>query len=110
MADLHSTRSLLDDLVANLREDLPGGALGDTLNRLLWITDDNGSNIIVVLREWLECGDVRRVEAALSIEDGWLYDDRDVLAGKLSAIARRWPHLIPRIDAILGAYDRQFKR
>jgi hypothetical protein len=98
---------MLDTLVDRLEPTLPGDALGEVLNRLLWLMDDNGRDLIEVCRQWLTSEDRRRVEAALSIEDSWLYEERAELRNHLAQVKERWPHLAGRIDSILGAYDRQ---
>jgi hypothetical protein len=106
----NSMRPILDGLLARLNPALPGSALGEVLNRLLWLTDDNGTDVIAVCREWLDSDDLRKVEAALSIEEGWLFDDPVELSNRLGAVASRWPQVTGRVKQILDAYETQHAR
>ncbi|WP_127509237.1 hypothetical protein [Actinoplanes solisilvae] len=72
------------------------------------MTDDNGTDVVAVCRGWLHSDDIRRVEAALSLDECWLYEDKGELRSHLSAVGSRWPQLLPRIQQILGSYDDQF--
>ena len=109
LVNVNSMRPVLEGLMERLEPGLPGSALSEILNRLLWVTDDNGSDVVTVCREWLASGDQRRVEAALSIEDSWLYDDRHELAARLTLVREQWPQLAPRVEEILHAYDRRLE-
>jgi hypothetical protein len=102
-----SMRVVLEGLLARLAPTLPGNALGEILNRLVWITDDNGTDVIEVCREWLASNDLRRIEAALSLGEGWLYDDRAKLRQRLEAVAQQWPQVAPRVNEILETYEAQ---
>jgi hypothetical protein len=102
-----SMRVVLEGLLARLAPTLPGSSLGEILNRLVWITDDNGTDVIAVCREWLSSNDLRRIEAALSLEEGWLYDDRAELRQWLEAAASHWPQVAARVKEILETYDAQ---
>ncbi|BCJ64095.1 hypothetical protein [Polymorphospora rubra] len=110
MADVQSMQSVLDGLISRLHPGLGGDALGEILNRLVWLTDDNGADVIAVCRGWLKSGDRRRVEAALSIEEGWLYEGRDDLRTNLLEVGSQWPHLMTRVEEILCLHDSQFGR
>jgi hypothetical protein len=99
-----SMRTIMDGLVDGLRPDLPGSVLGDVLDRLIWILADNGRSLIEVCREWLESDDLKRVEAALSITEGFLFESDSELAHHLGKVERKWPALSPRVAEILEAW------
>ena len=40
--------------------------IADLLERLVWLLDDNGSEIHQTMREWIATGDLERVRVALA--------------------------------------------
>ncbi|GAA1615502.1 hypothetical protein [Actinoplanes couchii] len=98
-------RSVMDCLIARLSPNLTGGDLDEIIHRLIWLTDDNGTDLISILREWLHSDDIRRVEAALSFDEGWLYDSGEELRSHLATVGARWPQLVPRTKKILEHHD-----
>jgi hypothetical protein len=98
-------RQIMDGLIAGLRSDLPGSVLGEVFDRLIWILDDNGAQLVAICREWVTGDDPRRAEAALSISDGFLFESREELQTHLAPVATRWPALAPRVDEILADWN-----
>src|SRR3954451_11080775 len=83
---VETMRPVLEGLLARLAPELSGGDLGEVLEKLLWLTDDNGSDVIYVLREWLDSGNRRKVEAALSVSEAFLYENREILVQKFDEV------------------------
>jgi hypothetical protein len=98
-------RLIMAGLVDGLRPDLPGSVLGEVFDRLIWVLDDNGVALIAICREWVAGPDRRRVEAALSVSDGFLYESRAELERHLLPATERWPALAPRVAQILTGWD-----
>jgi hypothetical protein len=107
MSDREIARAL-EILIDSLYANLGGAAFGEVLDRLVWLTHDNGSTVVEVCREWPGSDDRRRVEAALSYREGWLFESRSELNARLSEVGERWPEMSPRIREIIGAHREQF--
>ena len=105
MSSLDSMRTILDGLVDRLPAGLSGADLGEVLDRLIWLTDDNGADLLEVCREWLAGDDERRAAAALSVTEAFLYKDREGLERNLRPVAAKWPRLAPRVQEILDVWD-----
>ncbi|KAA5830211.1 hypothetical protein ABT337_31780 [Saccharopolyspora hirsuta] len=103
---VESMRIIMNGLVDRLHPGLPGSALGDVLDQLIYLTDDNGSDLLQVCREWIRGSDLRRADAALSLSEVFLFNTREDLEAELGAAADRWPELAPRVAKILNDWDR----
>ena len=107
MTSVDQMRTILNGMVDRLPPQLSGADLGEVLDHLIYLTDDNGSDLVAVCREWLAGEDVRRIEAALSVSELFLYDSKEKLAGTFRPLATRWPQLSERVEEILQQWDRQ---
>ncbi|MGW5646421.1 hypothetical protein ACWEV3_27200 [Saccharopolyspora sp. NPDC003752] len=105
-----SMEAIMDGLIERLHPALPGSVLGEVLDQLIYMTDDNGSDIIEVCRRWIAGDDLRRVEAALALKEAFLFRTREELVERLDAVSKQWPQLAPRIAEIIDAWDRQNTR
>lgn len=97
----------MDGLVDRLHPALPGSELGEVFDQLVYLTDDNGTDLIKVCRQWLDGDDVRKVEAALSVSVVFLFDSKEKLEDHYLPLAARWPQLSGRVTEILKAWDKQ---
>lgn len=103
-----SMRAIMDGLVDRLHPDLPGEELGEIFDNLIYMTDDNGMDLVAVLRDWLKSDDIRKADAALSITVLFLFDSREKMVEQLRPVAERWNELAPKVDRILSRWDAQF--
>ncbi|MER7077444.1 hypothetical protein SAMN02982929_06517 [Saccharopolyspora kobensis] len=103
---VESMRNIMNGLADRLHAGLPGSALGDVLDQLIYLTDDNGSDLLEVCREWVRGSDFRRADAALSVSEVFLFNTREELETELGAAAERWPELAPRVTKILENWGR----
>jgi hypothetical protein len=81
-------------------------AFADLFERLIWLLADNGSGIRSVLSTWLEGDDVYRVEVALGLDEGFLFDSREAMVAAFNRLQARWPDVKPRCQEILEAWDK----
>lgn len=86
---------LLRRRVANL---LPG-ELADALDTLVWVMDDNGAEIDVARREWIEGDDPYAAEVAIAMDEGLPFEPA-IMLKKLRELEERWPHLRARCAVI----------
>jgi hypothetical protein len=107
MSSLDEMRTAMDVLVRRLAPGLSGSDLGEVFDHLIWLTDDNGVDLTAVCREWLRGDDLRRVQAALSVSEVFLFGTRRELADNLLPLAERWPEVADRVAEILAAWDDQ---
>ncbi|WP_436535043.1 hypothetical protein [Actinoplanes sp. HUAS TT8] len=105
---LEEMRAILEGLLKRLASSLSGSDLGEVLDHLVWLTDDNGHDIFEVCREWLESGERRKVEAGLGLSEAFLYNDRETYERVLLPIAARWPDLAGQVQEKLDVFNRQF--
>jgi len=103
-------QQIMDGLVDGLAPKLPGSVLGEVFDRLIWVLDDNGAQLIDICQEWLVGDDRRRVEAALSLGEVFLYDTREELEAHLAPVAARWPDLAPTVADLLASWDAAHPR
>lgn len=103
-----SMRAIMDGLAERLHPQLPGEELGEVFDQLVYLTDDNGADLVRVCREWLGDGDVRKVDAALSLSVVFLFDSREKMVERLVPVAERWPELAVKVERVLGRWDAQF--
>ncbi|EIF00513.1 hypothetical protein SacglDRAFT_03660 [Saccharomonospora glauca K62] len=103
---IESMRIIMNGLIERLHPQLPGSALGDVLDQLIYLVDDNGSDLIQVCREWVRSSDFRRVDAALSLSEAFLFNTRNELETELRAVAEKWPELAPKATKILSDWDQ----
>jgi hypothetical protein len=107
MTSLDEMRTAMDVLVRRLAPGLSGADLGEVFDHLIWLTDDNGVDLTTVCLEWLRGDDLRRVQAALSVSEVFLFRTRQELADNLGPLAERWPEVAGRVREILTAWDEQ---
>lgn len=72
--------------------------LADIFDRLLWLTNDNGTAIQAVRAEWLATGDILRTQIALEMEEAFPSGDRNGLVDLLSLASSRHPSLKERCN------------
>lgn len=89
-------------------EHLPG-KLAEVLSSLLWIMDDNGTEIMEAVERWLKSDDYVRVREALAIDSILPFGDQSEMETVLSRIRMRWPDLAGRCDELV-AVRRSFPR
>lgn len=71
--------------------------IAEVLNTLIWVMDDNGTDIGELIDSWLRGDDEARIEVALAVE---LIPFRDEVERKseLERIAERWPRFAARCE------------
>lgn len=90
--------------------NLPPKALADVLDRLIWMTDDNGKAICDTLRRWIESGDRQRAEVALEASEVFLFTDREKMVRAFDNLCFIAPELRKRCDENLSEWDAQHVR
>jgi hypothetical protein len=78
----------------------------EVFDRLIWLTDDNGGEILDELERWLREGDERRVRVALALESVFPFRDRSSMARELERIAAAWPELDARCRELVKRRDQ----
>ena len=82
-----SMQAIMDGMIERLHPKLPGSALGEIFDHLAWTTDDNRHDLFEICRQWLESDDIRRVDAALALNEAYLLDSREELENNLRPVA-----------------------
>jgi hypothetical protein len=82
--------------------------IADILGRLIWLMDDNGSEIQEALDRWLESGSHEQARIALSLDETFPYRTREEMIEGFSRLQSRFPDLKSRCDEIVLKWDQQF--
>lgn len=102
-----SVEQVLDHLIAHRASALPLKALADVFDRLIWITDDNGAEILRLRDQWLAGDDPVRAEIALRMNEVYPAESEtgfDALAAKVGS---RWPDLVWLVEQSREAWRAQ---
>lgn len=94
-----TTENIAERLLNRRASGAPASDFADVLDSLVWLMDDNGSEIAAARRNWLEGEDPFAAEVALLMEEGLPYDTVTMLA-KMSVVEKRWPHLRSRCETL----------
>ncbi len=81
--------------------------IADILGRLVWLMDDNGSEICEALVRWVESGNLEQAQVALLCDEIFLYDTRDDMTASFSRLCAKFPTLKDRCDEIIQQWDQQ---
>jgi hypothetical protein len=65
--------------------------LADLFDRLLWLTKDNGSEVLQVRDQWLTGDDPEKVEIALLMNEVFPAKDKRSMVELFNDICRKWP-------------------
>lgn len=84
--------------------------MADLLQRLVWLLNDNGEEIVNTLGRWIDSGDLERARVALAFQDVFLFSTRDQMVEAYGQLATRFPQLRPECDATLKRWDNQFAK
>ena len=84
--------------------------MADILDRLIWLTDDNGDSILEELHRWLGCDEEMRVAIALSLQDCFLWHTDEEMHQAIERIRVKFPALISNCDDRVAAWRAQFPR
>ena len=79
----------------------------EILEKLMWLTEDNGSEIYETLKGWLASGDLEKIKIALSCQDFFLFQTREEFIQAHSNICKQYPELQHRCDEIVASWDEQ---
>jgi hypothetical protein len=82
--------------------------IADILTRLLWLTEDNGHEIISSLRRWVGEHDPLKAQIALLVDEVFLWETREEMEGILGAVVARFPTLSELCTVQRDQWNRQF--
>ena len=83
--------------------------IADILRRLVWLMDDNGSEIHEAMIRWMESeSHEQALIALLYCDEVFPYKTRDEMVAKFSGLQSRFPDLKPQCDKIIQQWDKQF--
>ena len=82
--------------------------LAEVLERLVWLMDDNGTEIVEALAEWVTGSDREKIDIALAFEEISLFDERTEMSEAFDKLCSQYPDLRTRCDEILAIWDTQF--
>ncbi|MGI5226518.1 hypothetical protein [Actinoallomurus sp. CA-142502] len=95
----------METLLSGLLERLDDEDLAEVCDTLSWKFQDNGTEMLDTVRSWLDGDDIRRIEAALTINDGFLFRTREESETAFTKLVARLPQFRKRTEAILQAWD-----
>lgn len=81
--------------------------LAEIFERLVWLLDDNGAEILARMRQWIESGDLERARVALAFTEVYLYQTRPEMVTAFDALCARFPELRERCSEILAQWDSE---
>ena len=102
--------NLAESLFTKRARNLNPESLGDILGRLIWIVDDNGTEITRTLAEWLRGEDREKIAVALSFDEVFLADTPEQLGILFDQVCVRFPEFRAKCDGILLAWAEQTAR
>ncbi len=82
-------------LVEHKAPNLPPGYLSEQLLSLSWILNADGGRIFEIGRSWLKSGDEFRVAVALGLDEAFMADSWEELAG---TVRRKFPSMAADVD------------
>ncbi|GLY84272.1 hypothetical protein [Actinoallomurus iriomotensis] len=95
----------METLLTGLLERLDDEDLAEVCDTLSWKFQDNGTEMLDTVRSWLEGDDIRRIEAALTINNGVLFRTREEIEAAFTRLVVRQPRFRTRTEAILQEWD-----
>ena len=110
MGENCSTEDVMNFLVRRRASGCEPAWIADVLQRLVWLTDDNGGEIELVRRRWLVGDDRFRAEVALSMTDVFPADSREELVAVMERVKHRWPEFAEHCGCWLRQWDAQQSR
>jgi hypothetical protein len=99
----------MDTLLSGLLERMDIDDFAEVCDTLSWKFADNGAQMFDTVRSWLDGDDVVRVEAALTVNRGFLFRTRAGMEAAFAALTDRLPQFHARTREILGAWDAQMR-
>jgi hypothetical protein len=96
-----NTQEVMDFLVSRRATGLKLEVIADLFDRLIWILDDNGYELEIVRKRWLEGDDPIRAEIALRMNETFPYEEYQAMEEAFSKISNRCPHLKCICEAVL---------
>jgi hypothetical protein len=103
-----STVDIAELLFYRRAPNVPAKWIADILDRLVWLTDDNGDSIWHTLRSWLFGEDAEKVEVALAFDALYLWRSEAEMNQISEKIGARFPMLKGICDQRIAAWHRQF--
>ena len=75
--------------------------LADVLQRLVWIMDENGAEVMGAVERCLQGNDERKLRVALAIDDVFPFQSEERMAEVLRRVAEKWPEHRARCDQLI---------
>lgn len=98
----------METVLSGLLERMDDEDLAEVCDTLVWKVEDNGTELMEVCRSWLRGDDPARVQAALAINNGFLFPTREEMRAAFAGLAGRFPRFRPRTEEILRSWDARF--
>lgn len=92
-------------ILSGLLERMDNEDFAEVCDTLSWKFADNGAEMFDIVQSWLDGDDVARVEAALTVNKGYLFRTRDEMEAAFSTLTDRLPQFGQKTEAILRAWD-----
>lgn len=99
--------NIADYIFERRSTDTESAWIADILERLVWLLDDNGEEILSTMRQWIEHADLDRVRVALAFREVFLYQTRTEMVKAFDTLGSRFPELRERCDEILTEWDSE---
>lgn len=82
----------------------------EIFDRLIWLLNDNGTELLKVRTKWLESEEYEKVVIALEMGETFPYNNRQEMESRFSTIKEKWPELSERCNQLLEDWDKQFNK
>ncbi|WP_444942020.1 hypothetical protein ACJJI3_07490 [Microbulbifer sp. ZKSA004] len=88
-------------------ENLPAEALAEVFDRLIWCVADNGKEISIVQKKWLEGESYEKCSIALAMNEIFPYEEVSEMKEAFREITKKWPGLGSRCNEIINSRVKQ---
>ena len=97
--------NIADYLFERRVRDCPPKFLAEELERLVWLMDDNGTEIFEAVENWLKSNDLKQIEIALEINEWFLFKAREEMIKTFDRIMLTYPQLKTKCEEHIKIWD-----
>lgn len=82
--------------------------LANLFGRLIWLTEDNGAEIMGSLKRWLESDNQEKVQIALAFDEAFLWEDAAEMDRLLAGVLSRFPAEAHQCEVARSQWSKHF--
>lgn len=101
---------LVNYLFNKRANDLPPRALAEVFDRLIWCLDDNGAELLSILKTWWLSDDIDKVKIVLQMSEVFPFCSVDEMRVSLKQVKEKWPSLSNEVQDYWNHWDDLVKK